>query len=313
MNRRTESDDPGGLLPKAKVGKARPIWLLWLVPLGAAALCVWFLYRDFVATGPALTLYFHDADGLEAGNTAVKYRGTQIGVVKKLGLSQDTQSVKVNVRLVSSARNLARSGSVFWIVRPEVKIGAISGLRTIVSGEYIAIQPGGGSPTNVFMGADKEPVPAQPKSLHITLLSPNVDSLQEKSPIFYRGIDVGEVQSFQLDSNSQDVVIEAAIHEEYAPLVRRNTRFWNAGGIKFHFGIFRGAEISAESPATLLGGGLEFATPPEQEAEAANGDVFRLYDKPEDAWKDWRPAIALQLPPRAPETVTPPNASVMPK
>jgi len=286
---------------------------LWLVPLGAAALCVWFVYRDFVATGPALTLYFHDASGLEAGNTAVQYRGTQIGVVKALSLSRDAQFVKVTVRLVSSAKNLAREGSVFWIVRPELKVGAISGLRTIISGEYIAIQPGGGERTNVFTGADKEPVPDQPRSLHITLLSPSVDSLQEKSPIFYRGIGVGQVQSYQLDTNSQDVVIEAVIRPEFAPLVRRNTRFWNVGGINFRFGIFRGAEISAESPSTLLGGGMEFATPPEPESQAANGAVFRLYDKPEDAWKDWRPVIALQLPPRAPETVTPPNASVVTK
>lgn len=313
MTKRNETGDSVAALPRATIRKARPIWLLWLVPLGAAALCVWFVYRDFVATGPMLTLYFQNADGLEEGNTAIKYRGTQVGVVKRLDLSDDARYVKVNVRLVSSARKLARSGSVFWIVRPEVKVGAISGLRTIISGEYIAIQPGSGSPTNVFMGADKEPVPEQPKALHITLLSPTVASLQEKSPIFYRGIGVGEIQSYQLDTNSQDVVIEAFIRPEYAPLVRDNSRFWNVGGIDFRFGLFRGAEISAESPSTLLGGGVEFATPPDAGARAADGAVFRLFDKPEDAWKDWHPAIALQLPRRAPATPTPQNAAVMPK
>ena len=49
-------------LPKATLKKARPAWLLWLVPLGAAALCVWFIYRDFVASGPLITVYFQNTD-----------------------------------------------------------------------------------------------------------------------------------------------------------------------------------------------------------------------------------------------------------
>lgn len=62
-----------------------------------------------------------------------------------------------------------------------------------------------------------------------------------------------------------------------------------------------GAEISAESAKTLLSGGIEFGTPNEPEAAVTNGAVFRLYDKPEDAWKNWAPAIRLNLPAQAPE------------
>src|SRR6185312_13918991 len=121
--------------------------------------CVWFVYRDYIATGPVITLYFQDASGLEENNTQIRFLGATVGQVKRLGITKDSQHVEVKARLAGSAAHLARAGTVFWIVRPELKIGAISGLRTIISGEYIAVRPGNGPRTNDFVGAAKEPLP----------------------------------------------------------------------------------------------------------------------------------------------------------
>jgi len=288
-------------LPKAEIRKTRRAWWLWLIPLGAIALCVWFVYRDYIATGPLITIYFGDASGLEQNNTQIRYLGATVGQVKSLELTRDGHSVEVKARLAGSATQLAREGSVFWIVRPEVKLGAISGLRTIVSGEYIAVRPGNGARTNIFAGAAREPVAQEPGALNIILLASELSSLQEQSAIYYRGIQVGEIVKYQLGSEAQDVRLQARIHKEYAPLVRENSKFWNAGGIDFSFGLFHGAEISAESAKTLLSGGIAFATPPEPAKPATDGAVFRLYEKPDDAWKNWMPVIHLKLPDQAPE------------
>jgi paraquat-inducible protein B len=268
-------------LPKAKIRKSRRSWWLWLIPLGAVALCVWFIYRDYIATGPLVTIYFQDASGLEENNTQVRYLGAIVGQVKAIQLTTDNKGVQVKARLAGFARHLARSGSVFWIVRPEVKLGAISGLRTIISGEYVAVRPGNGPRTNNFVGAEKEPAAEQPGALHLTLLTSNLGSLQEQSTIYYRGIQVGEVLKFQLADDAQGVVLQARILQPYAPLVRENTKFWNAG--------------------------IEFNTPAELGRPATDGAVFRLYDKPDDAWKNWMPAIKLNLPEQAPEMAQPTN------
>ncbi len=293
---------PADSLPEARLARARSAWLLWLIPLGAVALCGWFLYRDFVAAGPKLTVYFRNVDGLEAGNTQVKYRGAKVGMVKNLELTSDSQFVKVGLRLTRSARGLAGAGSVFWIVRPEVKLGGISGLRTIVSGEYITARPGPGPSTNTFFGIEKAPTDEGSNALQLVLFAPKLSSLQGQSPIIYRGVEIGEVLGYQLGPDSQEVVIRAAVRQEYAPLVRMNSKFWNAGGIDLKLGLFRGAEISAESAKTLIGGGIEMATPPAFEDPAKNGTAFRLYERPEEAWKAWAPAIALHLPEEAPQT-----------
>jgi paraquat-inducible protein B len=305
MNRLHEGHVVEKPLPKAVIKKARPAWLLWLVPLGAAALCVWFLYRDFVATGPLITIYFQDTEGLEEGNTQVQYRGSQVGEVKTISLADDGQRVKVTARLTGSAKGLARVGSVFWIVRPEVKVGAISGLRTIVSGEYVTVQPGHGAPTNIFVAVEEPPPALEPGALLFSIRSPALDSLQEHSPIFYRGIQVGEVLNCQLAEDARSVIIHARVSQPYAPLVQQNSMFWNAGGIDFRIGIFKGAEISAQSAQTLLSGGIEFATPPEPGEAATNGSVFVLNEKSKDAWKNWTPSIPLHLPAQAVASVAP--------
>jgi paraquat-inducible protein B len=279
--------------------------MLWLIPLAAAALCVWFIYRDYIGTGPMISIYFRDASGVEEKNTMVTYRGAQVGQVKTIRLQKDNQYVKVQARLAGSAKQLARAGSVFWIVRPQIKVGTISGLGTIVSGVYIAVQPGDGAPTNSFFGVDKEPIPKQPGALHVVLVTPELGSLQEQSPVFYRGIQVGEVLYYQLNSESSNVTIHARIREEYAPLVRRDTKFWNAGGLDIHAGLFRGIDITAESPKTILSGGIAFATPDKYQAQATNDSIFELFEKPEDKWKTWAPAIKLELPKKATQTNTP--------
>jgi paraquat-inducible protein B len=285
-------------LPKAKIEKSRLSWLLWLIPIAAALLCVWYLCRDLIFAGPAVTIYFQNAEGLQAQVSLVQYRGVKVGEVQSLTLTKDRQRVAVKAQLASSAASLAREGSVFWIVRPEIKLGAVSGLRTIVLGNYITVQPGQGAPTNTFVGVEHEPIEPV-KALAIELHSAKLDSLQPQSPIFYRGIQVGEVLDCRLSEDAREVVIHARIDQEYAPLVRMNSKFWNAGGISFHLGLFSGAKISAESPQTLVSGGIAFATPPEPASAATNGVVFVLNEKPDDAWAKWSPAIPLHSVPKA--------------
>jgi paraquat-inducible protein B len=286
--------------PKAKIEKSYLSWFLWLIPIAAALLCAWFVAQDIVFAGPTVTIYFENADGLQDHNSLVKYRGVQVGEVGTLKLTKDRQRVAVRVQLDASAANLARQGSVFWIVRPKVKLGALSGLQTIVSGNYIAVEPGNGARTNQFIGAEKAPIkPVQ--ALDILLLSPKLGSLQPQSPVFYRDIQVGEVLDYRLSDDAREVVIHARIREEYAPLVRMNSKFWNAGGIHVHIGLFSGVNISAESAQTLISGGIEFATPPDFQNAATNGTAFSLNEKSDDDWEKWSPAIPL---PSMPEAMT---------
>jgi paraquat-inducible protein B len=280
-------------LPKAKIEKDVMTWFIWSLPVAAVALCGWFLLHDFVFSGPTVTIYFRDADGLQEENSTVKYRGVEIGQIQTLTLANQDGTVAVRAKLRHSADGIARQGSIFGIVRPQVRLGAISGLQTIVSGNYVTVQPGKGDPTNVFVGAEEAPI--QPvKGVMVTLLADDLSGIENQSEVFYRCIQVGEVVDFHLGQDARYVVIHARIQEAYAPLVRMNSQFWNAGGINAHLGLFHGLDITAESAQTLVSGGIAFATPENYGSPATNGSVFILSAKEATEWQDWNPTIPLQ-------------------
>jgi paraquat-inducible protein B len=293
----------GHKIPTAKVEKSYLTWVLWALPAAAVALCGWFLLQDYVLSGPTIEITFESADGLQEKNSMVKYHGIQIGEVEGLKLAKDQQHVVVTATLDRSAAGVARAGSQFWIVTPRVSLGGIQGLQTIVAGDYVTVLPGDGVRTNKFEGLSQPPIEHLP-SLHITLLTHDLGAIQKKSPILYGGIQVGEVIDCHLADDATTIVIDARILQAYAPLVRLDSQFWNAGGLNIHAGLFRGLDISADSVQTVVSGGIGFATPNDYGPPATNGTIYTLNEQEAESWKDWWPAIPV---PNVPDIDQPTN------
>jgi paraquat-inducible protein B len=280
-------------LPAAKIKERARVSIIWLVPLIAAIAAGWLVFKNVLKAGPVITIQFSDGDGLQANQTVLKYRGVRVGEVLSVQLAKDTTRVEVEARLSASAKNLARDGSVFWIVRPEVGTGGLSGLETIVSGPYIQVQPGGGKEQYEFIGAEEPPILRQSKNgLEIILTTPQINTLSIGSPVYYRGIEVGKVEYFELSNNSTAVEIHARIEPAFAPLVRTDSEFWNAGGISMSLKFF-GINVSAENFKSLVIGGIAFATPSPPGALASNGSLFPLNEKVADPWLKWSPSIVI--------------------
>jgi paraquat-inducible protein B len=261
------------------------------VPLIAAMVAGWLVFKSVRKAGPVITIQFNDGTGLQANQTVVKYRGVRAGEVRSVQLTDDAQRVVVEARLDRAAASLAREGSVFWVVRPEVSAGGLRGLETIVSGPYIQGQPGNGKTQKKFVGAEEPPLVQQSKGgLEIILTTPHLGSLTAGSPVYYRGIEVGAVQYFLLSEDSTAVAVHVLIETNFAPLVRVDSKFWNAGGVNVDLKLF-GINISAESFKSLVIGGIAFATPAPPASAAKPGSVFPLHDKLDDKWLKWSPSI----------------------
>lgn len=295
MNDSQENPEVADELPRAKV--KRRGWgvpLVWVVPVVAAIVAGYLVYDRVQEFGAKLTIKFKDGSGLKTGQTPIKYRGVPIGEVAAVELSEDQQHVLVKARLRRSALSIAREGSVFWIVRPEVGIANITGLGTVITGPHIEVLPGTGEAKSEFVGLESAPVALERKGLKIVLRSSRLGSLKPSSPVYYRGIEVGAVQDSQLGNNSTTVDIQVFVRQRYANLVRNGSKFWNVSGVDVSFGLFRGVEINLESLRSLVAGGIAFATPNDPKGKAAkDGMVFRLYDKPKKEWLEWTPEIPI--------------------
>lgn len=295
MNHSRGSPGVAEELPKARV--KRRTWgfpVVWVVPMVAAIVAGYVVYDRVHEFGPRITIRFKDGSGLKTGQTPIKYRGVAIGEVTAVELSQDQQTVLVKARLRGPAASIAREGSIFWILRPEVGIGNITGLGTVMTGPEIDVLPRTGEPRSQFVGLDSSPVAVERKGLKIVLVSRHLRSLKPGSPVYYRGIEVGAVQECQLGTNATTANIHVFIKQPYVNLVRNESNFWNVSGMDVRVGLFRGLDVNVESLRALVAGGVAFATPNGAKAQPAKeGTVFPLYDKPKQEWLEWAPEIRI--------------------
>ncbi len=282
-------------LPSANIRvKSRSASLIWLVPILAAVVAGYLIYQRIQAFGPTITIQFRDVTGIKPGQTPLQYRGAEIGQVTSVALSPDRQSVTVRVKLRRHAESVAKGDSVFWIVRPQVGLGNITGLGTIITGPYVDVLPGSGQAATKFTGVERSPIVIDPEGLAITLHSDHSGSLRGGVPVYYRGIEVGTVRETRLNTNATSVEIHCIIRHRYAPLVRPESKFWNVTGVDVRVGLFRGAEVNIESLKSLVIGGIAFATPAGVSAgPVAAGLPFILHDQAEKDWLKWAPRIPL--------------------
>ncbi len=255
--------------------------------------------RDAAMTkGTEITIRVPRGDGLSAG-TAIRYRGLEIGKVEQVSLSDDLQRVVLRARLTQAQAQIARAGTRFWVVKPEVSLTRAANLDTLVTGQYLEVQPADrpGAPLTEF---DALPAPpsqaAREEGLRLTLSAARRSSLKEGVPVTYREVPVGKVLSYELGATADRVLIHVLIEPRYAPLVRTGSRFWNTTGFGVDAGLFKGVKLRTESLETLIEGGVAFATPDiEQMGSVAQpGQTFALFDDPLPEWLNWAPKIALE-------------------
>jgi paraquat-inducible protein B len=269
--------------------------LIWVVPVVAALVAGYLVYERVREIGPAITIKFKDGSGLRTGVTPIKYRGVSIGEVVAVGLSDDHQYVLATARLRRAVAALAADGATFWIVRPEVGLGNITGLSTVITGPEIQMLPGTGQPRSEFVGLENVPAESEHKGLAITLHCARLGSIRPHSPIFYRGIEVGTVQDTRLSPDATGVDLQVSISQRYAPLVRNGSKFWKITGVGISGGLFRGLEFKLESLSTLVTGGIEFATPENPDGAPVRKETgFELYDEPQKEWMTWAARIPIK-------------------
>ncbi|MBL4867332.1 MAG: MCE family protein, partial [Pseudomonadales bacterium] len=257
---------------------------IWFIPLIAVLIGAYILYESITNAGVVITIQFESGEGIEAGSTKVMFKGLPVGVVKDISVNEDLKGITVQATIEKNATPLLKSGSVFWLVQPQISLSGVSGLDALVSGNYIAVQPGGGKSVTKFSALNTAPpLDATSPGLHLRLDADSLNSIAEGTNVYYRKIPVGEVKNFELNEKGDGVQVYLRIKKQYAKLVNKNTRFWNSSGISVS-GDFSGIKVQAESMVSIITGGVSFETPvngatgsAKPLAPSANGDIFRLY------------------------------------
>ncbi|OUL79949.1 intermembrane transport protein PqiB, partial [Paraburkholderia hospita] len=277
-------------VPEA-VATPRSRWrvqIVWLVPLIAILIGGWLAVKAVMEQGPTVTIGFETGEGLEAGKTKIKFKNVDIGVVKNVKLSGDHRRVIATAELSKDATNLLIEDTRFWVVRPRISGGTVSGIGTLLSGSFIGMDVGTSTkPRRDYTGLETPPVFAiGVPGREFILKGADMGSLDVGSPIFYRRLQVGQVISYQLDPDGKGVTMHVFVNAPYDRYVKPDTRFWQASGIDVSLDT-TGVKVNTESLVAILIGGLAFQTPDEtpDDAEAAANTEFALFNDRAEAFK----------------------------
>jgi paraquat-inducible protein B len=275
-------------VPKSR----RTMQLVWLIPLVVVLVGGWIVVKSILERGPKITITFKTAEGLEAGKTKIKYKDVEVGTVETVALTEDASKVIATAELVKGAQPYLRTDTRFWVVRPRISGGTVSGLGTLLSGSYIGMDLGRtGQPTHSFVGLEVPPVNIGNEPGRIFVLhSRDLGSVDLGSPVFFRRLEAGQVSGYALDKDGKGVTMEVFINAPYDKYVTKNTRFWEASGIDLVLNA-NGIKINTQSVVSILIGGLAFETPVDSEdlPPAAAKTEFTLFDNRTDALKNPEP------------------------
>jgi paraquat-inducible protein B len=275
-------------IPEAQVvGPARRhLPLVWIVPIIAVVIGAWIVVHNVLSEGPTITLRFNDADGIEPGKTKIRYKNVDIGEVKTVAVAPDRKHVLVTAQLVKGTKDYLVSDTRFWVVRPRIAAGSVSGLSTLLSGAYIGVDVGSSiEAQSDFVGLEIPPiVTADLPGREFTLHGAEIGSLDVGAVVSFRRIAVGQVLAYQLDKDGKGVTFKIFVNAPYDQYVTQNTRFWHASGIDLSLDA-NGLKVETQSLVSLVEGGLAFQTPPDQAVgePAAPDATFRLFASRDEA------------------------------
>lgn len=262
------------------INKKTELPLVWLLPLIALLVSGWLIAKSYNEKGPLITISFPTAEGLEVDKTKIRYLNVEVGKVTAISISDDLKTILISAQMNSTAAGYLNKNTSFWVVRPQVGLGGISGLGTLLSGPYIEIKPGDGAKEHHFTGLTTPPLlKNNAEGTHFILETNNLGSMKPGTPINFHGIPVGEVLSHKLSDEANAIRLTVFINKPYDQFVRKNTRFWIDSGIDLSAGA-DGFKVRTGPLISLLSGGIAFRASTEDTVEniQPENSVFQLYD-----------------------------------
>lgn len=282
MSNDPQTDNPTTQATSAAIRPSKGLSVVWLVPLVALAISGWLLYQSWSEKGPLVTISFKNAEGITEGTSKIKYKDVDIGEVETITFSPGMKEVVIKARMDKVAEPHLTDHTSFWIVRPRITAGRISGLGTLLSGSYISMDPGRtGNQRRNFTGLEETPtVTTDNPGKYYVLKTDGLGSLDIGSPVTYRQIRVGQVVGYGFDNSGQAVNIRIFVDAPHDKQIYTSTRFWNASGFELNLDA-TGIKLNTESLTSILSGGISFELPPQPQGQldtiAPENTTFELY------------------------------------
>lgn len=271
--------------PQIAEGKKRGVTWVWLMPVLALAISVFVVVQSYRNQGPIIVVTLPSASGVEAGETPLRFRDVEVGLVEELEFSDGFGAVEAHIRLEEEIATFVDADAEFWLVEPSVTARGVSGLSTVLSGVYFEGTWDGeiGEPQDHFAALERTPLslPGE-EGTRIVLRARDGGQLAAGAPVLYNGIEVGRLGEPNLSANGSIVTMDAFIEAPHDARLSTNTRFWDISGISVDLNT-SGLSVNFESLASLVEGGVAFQALVTGGEPIDDGYIYDVFAGREDA------------------------------
>lgn len=276
----TPNDLPQMEITPEKRSMWRNLSYVWLVPVFALIVSLAVAWQSYLGRGVLITIEFENAAGITPKDTTIRFHDIVIGTVEDVSFTKDMARVIVSARIDKDVAATLNPDTLFWVVRPEVSARGVSGLSTVLSGVYVdaAWVPIENSEARDFVGSSQTPL-IQPglEGTRISIRTKDGSSLTAGAPVFFRGIEVGQLDVPVLSDTGDSTTVEAFINAPYDKFLTTDSRFWNMSGFSVSLGP-SGLSLNVASLGALLTGGVAFDNVVSGGEPVTDTTVFSLFE-----------------------------------
>jgi len=158
-------------------------------------------------------------------NTSILYKGIEIGKVSNVKIQDDILATKAYV--YEEYKYLLTKNSRFIIEEPTISFDGIKNLGNIIKGNYLSLDYQEGEFSNKFLGISKKDLKKSLNAIKVDLISDNLNSINERSKIYYKNIEIGRVESYRLSDDYKNVRISILIDDKYKDLINNSSKFYD--------------------------------------------------------------------------------------
>ena len=255
---------------------------IWIVPFIALIIGLWLAYEHFSKLGPEIKIEFKDSGGLQAGQSVIKFRDVPIGKVTKIEINNKKEGVIVYARINKDAEAFLNETTKFWIVKPEVSYSGVRGLETLLSGSYIKMYAKKGKKkVREFIGLDTPYIDINDGDYYVLEASFPIN-IKISTPLYYKGMQVGEVNNLSLNPENKNLIIVIRVYQEFSYLVNVTTKFWILSLLDLKLNDNRLEVNMAPLPIMILGG-ISFDTDFSKNYPKDFSKIYTLYKSASEA------------------------------
>ena len=180
--------------------------------------------KDEIKNREYFHLNFAEAKGIEE-HTPIIFKGIEIGKIIEVALNKDMLNSKAYV--YEEYKYLLTKNTRFFVEEPMISLDGVKNLGNIIKGNFVSLDYREGEPNNIFTAINKKDINSNRSNLKIDLLTENLNSISDKSKVYYKNIEIGRVEKYALTSDLKNVKVTISINDKYKDLINDNTLFYD--------------------------------------------------------------------------------------